>query len=277
MRSHVQDTIQPMPKAELSPSIDSTAFACPHCSAYTTQHWHRLFARQNDDDDRTPSMPTAETRQQLESDKDIPKEARPRLIEWCDRMMAGLPNLEQLKQDPYIRMQVENVNLSRCFNCKKIAVWVHRSMVFPLKRLGPQPNEDIPEDIIRDFEEARTILSASPRGAAALLRLAVQKLCAYLGELGKNIDDDIASLVAKGLDPLVQQSLDIVRVVGNEAVHPGTIDLRDDQGTAQRLFELVNIIAQQMISHPKAIRDMYEKLPEAKRKAIDARNARAKE
>lgn len=265
-----------MQKPERSPSIDSAAFACPHCGAYTTQHWHKLFSRQYEEDSRTPSIPTAETRQHFETDKDIPKEVRPRLIEWCDRMMAGLPNLEQVKQAPYISTQVENLNLSRCFNCKKIAVWVHRSMVFPLQRVGPQPNEDIPEDILRDFEEARSILAASPRGAAALLRLSVQKLCAHLGERGKNIDDDIASLVSKGLDPLVQKSLDIVRVVGNEAVHPGTIDLRDDQTTAHRLFDLVNLIAQQMISQPKAILEMYEKLPEAKRKGIEMRDERSK-
>lgn len=150
-------------------------------------------------------------------------------------------------------------------------------MVFPLQRLGPSPNADLPEDIARDFEEARSIVNASPRGAAALLRLSVQKLCAHLGERGKNIDDDIASLVGKGLDPLVQQSLDIVRVVGNDAVHPGTVDLRDDQDSALRLFDLLNAIAQQMISHPKTVRAMYEKLPEGKRKAIEDRNDKARE
>ncbi len=192
-------------------------------------------------------------------------------------MMTGQPYFEREEQSTYVRAQLLNTNISECFNCKKIAVWVHRSMVFPLQRLGPSPNADLPEDIARDFEEARSIVNASPRGAAALLRLSVQKLCAHLGERGKNIDDDIASLVGKGLDPLVQQSLDIVRVVGNDAVHPGTVDLRDDQDSALRLFDLLNAIAQQMISHPKTVRAMYEKLPEGKRKAIEDRNDKARE
>jgi hypothetical protein len=123
--------------------------------------------------------------------------------------------------------------------------------------------------------EARSILAASPRGAAALLRLVVQKLCAFLGEKGKYIDDDIASLVKKGLDPLVQQSLDVVRVVGNEAVHPGSLDLRDNQAIALRLFDLVNIIAQQMISHPKSVREMFDKLPAQKLAAIAKRDGTA--
>lgn len=259
-----------------SPSTEATAFACPHCGAYTTQHWFKLYARQNDQDNRTPTIPDEETRKHFESSPEIPKEVRSKLLEWCQHMMTGQPYFETVEQSPYVRTQLMNTNISECFNCKKIAVWVHRSMVFPLQRLGPSPNADLPEDISRDFEEARSIVNASPRGAAALLRLCVQKLCTHLGEKGKNIDDDIASLVGKGLDPLVQQSLDIVRVVGNEAVHPGTIDLRDDQDTAARLLDLVNAIAQQMISHPKTVKAMYEKLPESKRRAIEERNDKAR-
>ena len=64
----------------------------------------------------------------------------------------------------------------------------------------------------------------------------------------------------------MQQSLDAVRVIGNEAVHPGTLDLKDDRDTATRLFDLVNIIAEQMISNPKHVKEIYEKIPEEKRK-----------
>ena len=70
----------------------------------------------------------------------------------------------------------------------------------------------------------------------------------------------------------MQQSLDIVRVVGNESVHPGVMDLKDDSDTALQLLELVNAIADQMISHPKKVKTMYAKLPEEKRKAIERRD-----
>ena len=134
----------------------------------------------------------------------------------------------------------------------------------------------MPDEITRDFEEARSILGESSRGAAALLRLCVQKLCIHLGEKGKTIDDDIASLVSKGLNPLVQKSLDIVRVIGNEAVHPGVIDLNDDRDTASQLLYLINSITDQMISHPKHVEAMYEKLPAGKREAIEKRNEKSK-
>lgn len=139
---------------------------------------------------------------------------------------------------------------------------------------GPDPNPDLPSEVLRDYEEAGRIVSESPRGAAALLRLAIQKLCVVLGEIGEKIDDDIKSLVKKGLTPMVQQALDAVRVIGNESVHPGTLDLKDDRDTAMRLFSLVNIIAEQMVSNPKHVQELYDKLPESKRKAIEKRDQR---
>ena len=63
-----------------------------------------------------------------------------------------------------------------------------------------------------------------------------------------------------------------MRVIGNESVHPGSIDLNDDRETALRLFELVNAITEQMISHPAKVKEMYAKLPEAKRQAIEVRD-----
>ena len=49
-----------------------------------------------------------------------------------------------------------------------------------------------------------------------------------MGEKGKDINTDIGNLVKKGLPIKVQESLDILRVIGNEAVHPGQLDLKDD-------------------------------------------------
>jgi len=128
---------------------------------------------------------------------------------------------------------------------------------------------------MQDYEEARKILDLSPRGAAALLRLAVEKICIELKAEGKTIDQRIAFLVSKGLPEAVQQALDTVRVIGNEAVHPGQMDLRDDRDIANKLFELVNFVAEDRITRPKGIAALYGMIPEEKRKAIETRNAKA--
>lgn len=163
---------------------------------------------------------------------------------------------------------------SICLHCEGKTIWFNEIMLFPDTSSAPYPNVDLPPDIIADYAEARSILQRSPRGAAALFRLCIQKLCAYLGESGKDINKDIASLVKKGLSPLIQKSLDIVRVVGNEAVHPGTIDLKDDPETAVQLAKLINIIADAMITQPKAIEELYNKIPVEKRKAIETRDGK---
>ena len=89
---------------------------------------------------------------------------------------------------------------------------------------------------------------------------------------GRKLDDDIATLVKKGLDVRVQQALDVVRVIGNNAVHPGQIELRDDRRTAEKLFGLVNLIADIMISQPKHVGEMFGSLPEGARNAIQKRD-----
>jgi hypothetical protein len=166
--------------------------------------------------------------------------------------------------------------LVTCHSCEKHSIWVDTSMVYPDRITVPSPNADLQDEIQQDYLEAAKILDRSPRGAVALLRLAIQKLCQQLGQPGKNINDDIASLVKAGEIPQrVQQALDIVRVVGNNAVHPGQIDLRDDRDTALHLFKLVNLIAERAITQPKEVEELYGALPDPARKQIERRDGTA--
>lgn len=152
-------------------------------------------------------------------------------------------------------------------------MWRGDVLIFPESNPAPPPNPDLTDDIRRDYEEAAAIITRSPRGAAALLRLAIQKLAIELDGKGKSIDDDIATLVERGLPERIQQAMDVLRVIGNNAVHPGQIDLRDDRDTALRLFDLLNVVAEAMISEPKRIEAMYQKLPASARDAIERRDA----
>lgn len=164
--------------------------------------------------------------------------------------------------------------VSSCCHCGFLTIWFDEQMIFPDYGAADPPSPDLPEDIQQDYEEARTIMNRSPRGAAALLRLAIQKLCKHLGQSGTSINDDIKALVQKGLPLKVQEALDVVRVIGNEAVHPGELDIRDDRETVAQLFKLVNFIATKMISEPKEIDEIYNALPQNKRNAIDKRDGK---
>ncbi|MDD2679318.1 MAG: DUF4145 domain-containing protein [Candidatus Omnitrophica bacterium] len=168
-----------------------------------------------------------------------------------------------------------NLLVAFCTHCGEYSLWHKGKMIYPCNGNAPLPNSDLPVEIKDDYEEARSIISLSPRGSAALLRLAIQKLCKHLGEDEGNINTDIANLVKKGLPPKVQKSLDIVRVVGNNAVHPGQIDLKDDNETAEKLFGLVNLIAEVMITQPKHVEDLYNKtIPQSQKEAIEKRDGK---
>lgn len=169
-------------------------------------------------------------------------------------------------------LPVKGLMVCECAHCKNYSFWYHKEMVYPSKSLAPAPHPDMPLDIIDDYNEASDILNKSPRGAAALLRLALQKLMKSLGESGKHIDSDIKSLVQKGLPVQIQQALDILRVIGNESVHPGSIDMKDNHEIAIKLFELINFIIQNQITQPKEIDNLFSSLPSGKLEAIAQRD-----
>lgn len=263
-----------------APSVELTSFACPHCGAHATQHWFNTFVGRISGGNPIPGVPSVEKIERIEKQASTSRDEKERAVmigisKHFRRLLLGEPFIGDGEKAPYNPPCLENVFISHCYTCGKPAIWLHDRLIYPPIMTGPSPNPDLSEDVQRDYEEARRILDQSPRGAAALLRLAVEKICIELGAQGGNIDQRIASLVSKGLPEEVQQALDAVRVIGNEAVHPGQVDIRDDRDTASKLFELVNFIAYDRISRPKQIAGVYGMIPEGKRKAIEARNAKA--
>jgi hypothetical protein len=168
-----------------------------------------------------------------------------------------------------------SVVLSLCEHCHQEVMFVDELMVWPRSSSAPAANSDMPADVAADFNEARQIYQASPRGAAALLRLALQKLLPQIGATKNGINEAIGELVEAGTIPQrVQQALDAVRVIGNEAVHPGELDLRDDAQTVLTLFNLLNFIVEKAIAEPKEIDAIYGGLPSTKLKGIEVRDGK---
>lgn len=172
--------------------------------------------------------------------------------------------------------RLSRISVSVCDRCERFALWEDDQLFYPPSYVAPPPSADMPNDVKEDYEEARAIFNQSPRGAAALLRLAIQKLMIPLGEIGKNLDSDIGNLVKKGLRADIQKALDIVRVIGNNAVHPGLIDIKDDPSIALKLFKITNIIVEDMITKPKEVNELFETLPDGAKDAIAKRDEETK-
>jgi len=226
-----------------TPERRLTAFNCPHCQAYAHQKWlisisGRLQGR----------------RQSLVANPSQPDESATDLVTFLPQEFSA----------------------SQCIHCNKFALWFNMVMIYPNATTAPLPNEDMPDEIKEDFNEARQVFPISPRSSAALLRLVIQKLCKHLGYPGKDLNDDIGKMVANGLGSAIQQAFDTVRVIGNESVHPGQIDLCDDPDTAVLLFNLVNIIVQKMITDPRQIQEIYSNLPQGKLQQIEQRDKKSK-
>ena len=166
----------------------------------------------------------------------------------------------------------KKLTIARCENYHNKILWIDDEYIYP-DIVAEEANVDMPDSVKQLYDEASLIYNKSPRAACALLRLAIDKLCNELGETDRDINKNIGALVRKGLPQTVQQALDVVRVVGNKAVHPGQIAFDvDDKNTATMLMRLLNIIVERMITEPKEIDLLYQGLPESVRNAIENRD-----
>ncbi len=160
-----------------------------------------------------------------------------------------------------------------CEHCKKWSYWYDERMIVPSVALVPPAHIDMPPECVADYDEARGIVDISPRAASALLRLVLQKLMITLGEEGKNINEDVGNLVEKGLPVEVRQALDSCRIVDNNAVHPGEIEINDTPEIAYNLFNIINFIIEDRISRPMHIQSLFfAQLPEGVKKAVEKRD-----
>jgi hypothetical protein len=147
-------------------------------------------------------------------------------------------------------------------------------MVYPRTALGPPPMEGMPENVKEVFLEAREVAPVSRKSAAGLLRLALQLLLDDLEPGGGDINAKIGRLVTRGLDESVQQAMDVLRVVGNASVHPGQINLDDDDDLLEGLFELINMIVEQVIVRKKRLAGLFGRLPKENVEGIQRRDGR---
>lgn len=167
------------------------------------------------------------------------------------------------------------VQASTCAHCNEMSYWIRGVLMDPAISTAPHAHADLPVVCMADYNEARNVFDASPKAAGALLRLCIQKLLKELGQPGDNINQDIAALVRDGLPPQIQKALDVCRVVGNNAVHPGEIAIDENPEVVGKMFGLINFVVEDRITRPKEVAALYDALPEGARDAIDRRDGAA--
>lgn len=187
----------------------------------------------------------------------------------CRKLAHQIPLTLPVLFSPDGRSRIfSDISATRCASCKNLAYWKEGVLLYPLeKSFAPTPNRDMPETTLKLYNEAADICAVSPRSASALLRLAVTKLCMELDAAGDTTSDRIGDLILKGLPIQALVALDDVKMIGDKASIPGTIDMDDDQETAHILFFNINLIVEKMISNRKKEADQYDYM--SKEKIID--------
>ena len=239
----------------------SQKFQCPHCGVVAQQRWFRSYELSN---------------VIFSLYNHIYLDYRVQIRDYHQEAIQNFLDVAKRKFPNDINSFIpRNLAIAICQSCGEYSLWVNEDIVYPRKISIEPANEDLNEEIKAIYHEASSIFMDSPKGATALLRLSLQLLLKQLGKEGKNINNDIKNLVENGLSPKIQQALDLLRVVGNNAVHPGQINLDDNRDVAIKLFKILNIIANEMITKPKEIETLYENvIPEETKEHINTRDGR---
>jgi hypothetical protein len=252
----------------MEPQLGAESFSCPHCNAVADQDWYSLFLKpENATEVVVLTLEALMLAKGSESDQ------------FVQRLKDNVLAYEYQEHPRNLKVKLLNLHVSRCYNCKGFTVWVRDRLVFPIKGNEPldiieadfrQVEEDVQElednvpesdehvqasveeveEASEDFEEAAAILNKSPRGAAALIRICIQNMMPLMKETGKNLDENISSLVRKGLEVEIQQAMDVLQVIRRNPGQESDVDLRDETAIATRMLEsLKEILERRMLKN----------------------------
>jgi thiol-disulfide isomerase/thioredoxin len=259
-----------MTSQEHEPRLGSECFWCPHCDAVAHQDWFSLFLKpENATGVLVLTLETLMLAKGNESDQ------------FLQHLKDNVLAYEYQEHPRNLKVKLLNLHVSRCDNCKGFTVWVRDRLVFPIKVEEAPPDivevdfEEVANDVqgtvenvqesdehvqtnaedgeeaSEDFEEAAAILNKFPRGAAALTRVCIQNMMPLLEQTGKNLDENISSLVRKGLEVEIQQAMDVLQVVRKSPLQTTEFDLTEENETAKQFFNsLERILKRRMLKKP---------------------------
>ncbi|PEE23012.1 hypothetical protein CON95_12610 [Bacillus toyonensis] len=235
-----------MSKLSKLPKLHAEVFDCPHCKCTTKHYWYFLSGKNGKLSFLTWMM----------------HNSRPKMVS------------NQVDPDGYIATETSikvekdkmegnwELGISVCSICKQYVLWRDGNIIYPNKHGVDDPNPDMPEAVSVLYNEARSIVQLSPKSACALLRLGLEKLLVHLKCPEKNnIYNNIKLLKERdNINDVVFDALNAVRLVGNNAVHPGKINIDDDPKIAGTLFWLLNFIVEELISKPAKVSEFKKSL-----------------
>ncbi len=163
---------------------------------------------------------------------------------------------------------------SRCHKCHEDCVWYNKKMIYPVNTGLPRAHSDMPAEVRTLYEESAQIYNISRRASLALLRIAIEMLVNELsGNSGGRLFDKIGTLKSKNIiNDMIQEAFDSFRVIGNQVVHPGQIEL-DDNIDHAILFSILNFMVDIGIAKPLQIRKLFEdSVPDPQKEAINKRD-----
>ena len=166
----------------------------------------------------------------------------------------------------------KDMMVSKCYHCKNPTIWDNENPVYPVTGHQPPPHPDMPENIKLIYDEAASISQLSPRASCALMRCAVEEFVENVGYKG-SLFENIGQMYKEGLiDDIIKDSLDIVRLTGNDSLHDNQIDM-NDQTNVDYMFILINEIVES-ISSRKRRKDMLEKFGQNRLDSIKKRDSK---
>lgn len=111
-----------------SPSINENAFDCPHCKAFTTQYWYTTLGK-NIGKNKTPDLIYKED----EIYRDAKQTGTESIFLHIKKLAEGMPIISNSNGVIYANYNIQNIHISQCYACEKLALWVYDKLIWPLR------------------------------------------------------------------------------------------------------------------------------------------------
>ena len=188
---------------------------------------------------------------------------------WSSNVVYGSESESYAGSRFNVNGKIEGFKVSKCSHCHQLIIWNYRKMLFPRKMTVPDPSNDISDNIKEIYIEAGEVPIDSPRASGALIRIALELLLQSINKNTMGLNENINKLIESQIPVQLIKALTILRVNGNDIMHTGEIKILEKKEDVTYLFDLFNMIVEELITRPRKLDESYNRIPESKRKQIE--------